>query len=181
MSIAISDHLARPYRFYLLIWCLNTDILINSNQFIKTKPSLETRDFLSFQVLKSFIFRMKLDTVTTQDNDPTCVTYIINGEDDTLGNSLRLIIASYKEVELCQYTRPHPTEDCIHLRIQTYGKTPGIPEQIKISIYKLKSDSNSYFSVGNVEERFKRFDLFDGEGRRKVCESRTGFCCEKLK
>ena len=68
---------------------------------------------------------MKLDTVTTQDNDPTCVTYIINGEDDTLGNSLRLIIASYKEVELCQYTRPHPTEDCIHLRIQTYGKTPG--------------------------------------------------------
>ena len=131
MSIAISDHLARPYRFYLLIWCLNTDILINSNQFIKTKPSLETRDFLSFQVLKSFIFRMKLDTVTTQDNDPTCVTYIINGEDDTLGNSLRLIIASYKEVELCQYTRPHPTEDCIHLRIQTYGKTPGIPEQIK--------------------------------------------------
>merc|ERR1712131_166301 len=69
--------------------------------------------------------RMKLDTVTTQDNDPTCVTYIINGEDDTLGNSLRLIIASYKEVELCQYTGPHPTEDCIHLRIQTYGKTPG--------------------------------------------------------
>ena len=68
---------------------------------------------------------MKLDTVTTQDNDPTCVTYIINGEDDTLGNSLRLIIASYTEVELCQYTRPHPTEDCIHLRIQTYGKTPG--------------------------------------------------------
>lgn len=88
---------------------------------------------------------MKLDTVTTQDNDPTCVTYIINGEDDTLGNSLRLIIASYKEVELCQYTRPHPTEDCIHLRIQTYGKTPGIPEQIEISIYKLKADSNSYF------------------------------------
>ena len=68
---------------------------------------------------------VKLDVVTTQDNDPTCVTYIINGEDDTLGNSLRLMIASYKEVELCQYTKPHPTEDCIHLRIQTYGKTPG--------------------------------------------------------
>ena len=85
---------------------------------------------------------MKLDTVTTQDNDPTCVTYIINGEDDTLGNSLRLIIASYKEVELCQYTRPHPTEDCIHLRIQTYGKTPGTP-RYKISFYN--PDSNSYF------------------------------------
>ena len=87
---------------------------------------------------------MKLDTVTTQDNDPTCVTYIINGEDDTLGNSLRLIIASYKEVELCQYTRPHPTEDCIHLRIQTYGKTPGTP-RFKMAFYKPNPDSNSYF------------------------------------
>ena len=37
----------------------------------------------------------KLDTVTTRDNDPTCVTYIINGEDDTLGNALRYVIATY--------------------------------------------------------------------------------------
>ena len=67
----------------------------------------------------------KLETITTNGNDPTCVTYVINEEDDTLGNALRYVIGSYKEVELCQYTRPHPTEDCIHFRIQTYGKTPG--------------------------------------------------------
>merc|ERR1712062_751207 len=103
-------------------------------------------------------FRMnevKLDAVTTQDNDPTCVTYIINGEDDTLGNSLRLMIASYKEVELCQYTKPHPTEDCIHLRIQTYGKTPAL-EMLQRGLNDLK------YLTEVVEQKFIEAEkLFD--------------------
>ena len=41
-----------------------------------------------------FFFRMagavRLQTIESPDNDPTCVTYIMHGEDDTLGNSLRL-------------------------------------------------------------------------------------------
>lgn len=67
----------------------------------------------------------RLQTIVSQEDDPTCVTYIMHGEDDTLGNSLRYIISTYKEVECCHYTRPHPTEDKIHFRIQTYGDTPG--------------------------------------------------------
>ena len=78
------------------------------------------------------LLKRKLDTLPGSNDDPTCVTYVINEEDDTLGNALRYVIASYKEVELCQYTRPHPTEDCIHFRIQTYGKTPGIFWWIKL-------------------------------------------------
>ena len=33
---------------------------------------------------------VRLQTIESPDNDPTCVTYIMHGEDDTLGNSLRL-------------------------------------------------------------------------------------------
>ena len=91
------------------------------------------------------ILAKKLETITTNGNDPTCVTYVINEEDDTLGNALRYVISSYKEVELCQYTRPHPTEDCIHFRIQTYGKMPGNEQANKNSrLYYL-------LSIGNIE------------------------------
>jgi len=76
----------------------------------------------------------RLQTINSPDDDPTCVTYIMNGEDDTLGNSLRYIISNYKEVECAHYTRPHPTEDKIHFRIQTYGDTPG-----KLRIYFRKN------------------------------------------
>ena len=90
-------------------------------------PYLKFYYQIDFQIMKDPVdlLKQKLETITTNGNDPTCVTYVINEEDDTLGNALRYVIASYKEVELCQYTRPHPTEDCIHFRIQTYGKTPG--------------------------------------------------------
>ena len=54
------------------------------------------------------------------------MTFVLHGEDDTLGNSLRYVISTYKEVEACHYTRPHPTEDKIHFRIQTYDDVPGI-------------------------------------------------------
>jgi len=67
-----------------------------------------------------------LETINTEDNDPTCVTFVLHGEDDTLGNSLRYVISTYKEVEACHYTRPHPTEDKIHFRIQTYDDVPAL-------------------------------------------------------
>ena len=100
------------------------------------------------------LLKQKLETITTNGNDPTCVTYVINEEDDTLGNALRYVIASYKEVELCQYTRPHPTEDCIHFRIQTYGKTPGI------SFFSVPS-IQIRFSFGDFEKRAERFEIPD--------------------
>ena len=53
------------------------------------------------------------------------MTFVLHGEDDTLGNSLRYVISTYKDVEACHYTRPHPTEDKIHFRIQTYDDVPG--------------------------------------------------------
>ena len=50
-------------------------------------------------------------------------TFRIKGEDHTLGNALRWIIASSKEnrnkVELAAYSIPHPHSDAMNLRIQT--------------------------------------------------------------
>ena len=69
------------------------------------------------------------------------LTYVMHGEDDTLGNALRFIISTYKEVEACHYTRPHPTEDKIHFRIQTYAEYPGGVFSLK-NVYSLKGWSS---------------------------------------
>ena len=53
--------------------------------------------------------------------DGTCASFQISNEDHTLGNALRYMIMKNPEVEFCGYSIPHPSEDFLNLRIQTYG------------------------------------------------------------
>ena len=62
---------------------------------IQNLPDRNTILAVLFEILIFLhFFRMagavRLQTIESPDNDPTCVTYIMHGEDDTLGNSLRL-------------------------------------------------------------------------------------------
>ncbi|KXJ23972.1 DNA-directed RNA polymerases I and III subunit RPAC2 [Exaiptasia diaphana] len=64
----------------------------------------------------------KLEVIPTGDpDDETCATFVMHGEDHTLGNSLRYMIMKNPEVKFCGYSLPHPSENKINLRIQTYG------------------------------------------------------------
>lgn len=53
--------------------------------------------------------------------DGTCGSFQITEEDHTLGNALRYMIMKNPEVEFCGYSIPHPSENLLNLRIQTYG------------------------------------------------------------
>lgn len=53
--------------------------------------------------------------------DGTSASFQIANEDHTLGNVLRYIIMKNPEVEFCGYSIPHPSEDFLNIRIQTYG------------------------------------------------------------
>ncbi|XP_071951693.1 DNA-directed RNA polymerases I and III subunit RPAC2-like [Antedon mediterranea] len=64
----------------------------------------------------------RLEVVQAKDiEDETCATYVMRGEDHTLGNSLRYMIMKNPDVDFCGYCIPHPTENKINLRIQTKG------------------------------------------------------------
>ena len=54
-----------------------------------------------------------------QTDDRTCATYSIENEDHTLGNLLRWMLCKDERVELAAYSIPHPSDNRIHLRIQT--------------------------------------------------------------
>eukprot|EP00835_Amoeboradix_gromovi_P001538 NODE_71_length_23666_cov_0.239403.p15 type:complete len:105 gc:universal NODE_71_length_23666_cov_0.239403:389-703(+) len=54
-----------------------------------------------------------------QSDDGTCATYSVENEDHTLGNLLRWMLMKDERVELAAYSIPHPSDNRIHLRIQT--------------------------------------------------------------
>eukprot|EP00123_Amoebidium_parasiticum_P019426 comp25298_c0_seq1/m.46984 comp25298_c0_seq1/g.46984 ORF comp25298_c0_seq1/g.46984 comp25298_c0_seq1/m.46984 type:complete len:113 (-) comp25298_c0_seq1:265-603(-) len=61
----------------------------------------------------------KVEILTTAAEGDSCVTFKLNDEDHTLGNALRYIIMKNPDTEFCGYTVPHPSDECIKLRIQT--------------------------------------------------------------
>ncbi|GMM53901.1 DNA-directed RNA polymerase core subunit [Maudiozyma humilis] len=58
--------------------------------------------------------------------DGTCASFQILEEDHTLGNPLRYIIMKNPQVEFCGYSIPHPSENLLNLRIQTYGEITAV-------------------------------------------------------
>lgn len=63
----------------------------------------------------------KIRLLPGSSNDGTASSFQIIDEDHTLGNALRYIIMKNPEVEFCGYSIPHPSENKLNIRIQTYG------------------------------------------------------------
>ncbi|SCU81626.1 LAFA_0C06238g1_1 [Lachancea sp. 'fantastica'] len=69
--------------------------------------------------------KIKLLTSATSE-DGKCASFQISEEDHTLGNALRYIIMKNPDVEFCGYSIPHPSENLLNLRIQTYGESTAV-------------------------------------------------------
>ncbi|KAI6251100.1 DNA-directed RNA polymerases I and III subunit RPAC2 [Erysiphe necator] len=56
----------------------------------------------------------------------TAASFEFKNEDHTLANALRYIIMKNPNVEFCGYSIPHPSENIVNIRIQTYEGTTAI-------------------------------------------------------
>ncbi|SCU82919.1 LADA_0C08680g1_1 [Lachancea dasiensis] len=65
-----------------------------------------------------------LSSATSEDGK--CASFQIAEEDHTLGNALRYIIMKNPDVEFCGYSIPHPSENLLNIRIQTYGDSTAV-------------------------------------------------------
>lgn len=68
----------------------------------------------------------KIKLLPGASEDGTAASFQIVDEDHTLGNSLRYVIMKNPEVEFCGYSIPHPSENKLNLRIQTYGNITAV-------------------------------------------------------
>lgn len=50
---------------------------------------------------------------------------MVTGEDHTLGNSFRYVLAKNRKVDFVGYSIPHPSEMKLNMRIQTKGQRGG--------------------------------------------------------
>jgi DNA-directed RNA polymerase I and III subunit RPAC2 len=57
--------------------------------------------------------------VTINQVSKNVITVAIKGEDHTLGNVVRYLLLKNKQVEFAGYNIPHPSENVLHLRVQT--------------------------------------------------------------
>ena len=81
--------------------------------------------------------------------DGTSASFRIIYEDHTLGNALRYIIMKNPQVEFCGYSIPHPSENVLNIRIQTYGEITAVDA--------LKKGLNDLIDLCNVvEDTFTR-------------------------
>jgi len=48
-------------------------------------------------------------------------TFVVTGEDHTLGNALRWVLMRHAATTFCGYSMPHPSEPVINVRLQTSG------------------------------------------------------------
>ncbi|XP_017579022.1 DNA-directed RNA polymerases I and III subunit RPAC2 [Pygocentrus nattereri] len=104
--------------------------------------------------------KAQLETVQADGADEGCVTFVLHGEDHTLGNSLRYMVMKNPDVEFCGYSITHPSESKINFRIQTRG---GIPAT-EILCKGLNDLSNaSKHVLQTFEAQVKEFRLKQGE------------------
>lgn len=68
----------------------------------------------------------KITLLPGASDDGTAASFQIIDEDHTLGNALRYIIMKNPEVEFCGYSIPHPSENKLNIRIQTYGNITAV-------------------------------------------------------
>lgn len=68
----------------------------------------------------------KIKLLPGSSEDGTAASFQVIDEDHTLGNALRYIIMKNPEVEFCGYSIPHPSENKLNIRIQTYGNISAV-------------------------------------------------------
>lgn len=73
-------------------------------------------------------------------------TFIFKGEGHTLGNALRTLILKNPDVIFCGYTIPHPSENKLHLRIETRKPTTA-SDALKTGLQQLQELSNHVLST----------------------------------
>lgn len=55
--------------------------------------------------------------------DDTNLTFVLRDEDHTMGNALRYILMRNPDVKFCGYSIPHPSENIMNIRVETFGKS----------------------------------------------------------
>jgi len=74
---------------------------------------------------------------------PNAMMFVIEREDHTLGNLMRMQLLDDEQIIFAGYRVPHPLEPAIQLKVQTRSENPGPIQAVHSAIDSLESELNT--------------------------------------
>ncbi|GMM48526.1 DNA-directed RNA polymerase core subunit [Pichia kluyveri] len=97
-----------------------------SKPVIAPTNDIEMNEVNNEENLELAVDTSKIQLLPGATSDGFAASFQIIDEDHTLGNALRYMIMKNEDVEFCGYSIPHPSENKLNIRIQTYGKMTAV-------------------------------------------------------
>ena len=104
---------------------------------------------LSHPSLSSSSSSLPRVTITPDTKVPNAATLVIEREDHTLGNILRMQLLEDKEVSFSGYRVQHPLEPAIQVKVQTKSDNPGPVKAVEDALGHLLKE------LGSIEKAFR--------------------------
>jgi len=76
-------------------------------------------------------------------------TFLLNGEDHTLGNALRYVLMRHKQTVFCGYSMPHPSEAVVNIRLQTQKRSAAAERSGDSAMQVFREGTQSLISITN--------------------------------
>ncbi|KOO28713.1 RNA polymerase ii core subunit [Chrysochromulina tobinii] len=102
-------------------------------------------------------------TIAPETKIPNAATLVIEREDHTLGNILRMQLLEDKEVHFAGYRVPHPLEPAIQIKVQTRSNNPGPIDAVDSALIKLTNELTALSS--SFEKSLKAYAQRTGAHR----------------
>jgi len=102
--------------------------------------------------------------ITPDTKVQNAVTMVVEREDHTLGNMLRMQLLEDREVLFSGYRVPHPLEPAIQVKVQTRSDNPGPVQAVEAALGSLLGELKTF------EERF-RAELLSKSGRNTTTQT----------
>lgn len=104
-------------------------------------------------------------TVTPDTRVPNAATLVIEREDHTLGNMLRMQLLENPEVTFGGYRVQHPLEPAIQVKVQTKSENPGPTQAVDQALSTLEKE------LEVIEKRFNEALRKQGAGMPSTGDS----------
>ena len=106
------------------------------------------------EVFEQFKEQEKKVIAQNEEKIPHTCLFIINSEDHTFGNAVKMMLLRNPNVRFVAYRKPHPLENKIEIKIQTNGYISPL-DAFKEALKNLNEDIDD--CIRQLEEEFQNF------------------------
>ena len=106
------------------------------------------------EVFEQFKEQEKKVIPQTEQKIPNTCLFIINSEDHTFGNAVKMMLLRNPKIRFVAYRKPHPLENKIEIKIQTNGEITPL-EAFREALRNLNEDIDD--CIKQLDEEFQNY------------------------